>query len=286
MVEKAATLTPDEVFFDLEDACAPAEKDPARAELVARLPTLELAANRVAVRVNAVTTPWCYRDVIEIAKAGVRVDALIVPKVEDASHVHFIEHLLTQVEYETGRPRRMELELLIETARGVVNLKEILSASDRVAALIFGPGDYAASIGITQLGIGGFDPDYPGHETHWVLSEIAAHAHAFGVLAIDGPVGDFRDETAFRTSARLARRLGFDGKWCVHPAQIPWSNDVFSPSPEEVAAARELLAAYDAAVAEGRGAIALDGRLVDGASRRLAESILGRSVDEPRDSRL
>lgn len=279
MIKKAENLLPDEVFFDLEDACAPAEKEGARARLSAALASSEFAAPRVAVRINGVATAWCYRDVIDVVIAsGNRLDALIVPKVENATHIHYIDHLLTQVEAETRRTRPVELELLIESAAGIVNLREILAASSRTVAVAFGPGDYAASVGTMQIEIGGIDDPSAGHRWHWVMSEIVAHARAAGVQPIDGPVGDFRDESVFRESALQAQRIGFAGKWCIHPNQIEWANDVFSPSADEVAAARALLAEYDSAVERGLGAIAIDGRLVDEASRKMANEILSRAA--------
>jgi citrate lyase beta subunit len=273
MFPKAAASAADYVFLDLEDACAPSEKESARLHVVEALRSLDFGRKTRAVRVNGVTTPWCLRDVLDVVGgAPDALDVLILPKIEDASEVHFVHHLLDAVELETGATRRIGLELQIESARGAVNVREISRASDRVAALVFGPGDYAASVGVQQVDIGAIDRRYPGHQWHWVMSEIVAHARAVGVHAIDGPFADYRDESAYREAALRARLLGFDGKWCIHPSQIPWANEVFSPSAEELETARRLLEAYEQALSEGLGAISVDGKLVDEATRRLAEA--------------
>lgn len=278
MMEKAAASSADEVFLDLEDACAPSEKASSRALAVTALHAHEFRPRIRAVRVNDVTTPWCYRDIAEIVTdAGTYLDAIVVPKVEDASHVHFVDHLLNGLEREIGVERPVGLELQIESARGAVNLREICAASARIEAIVFGPGDYAADFGLAQPDIGMIDERYPGHQWHWVMSELAAHARAAGVQAIDGPYADFADERGYRESATRAKLLGFDGKWCIHPNQIPWANDVFAPTAEELEAARMILDAYDQALADGQGAIAVDGKLVDEASRKLAHATIARA---------
>jgi citrate lyase subunit beta / citryl-CoA lyase len=279
MMEKGAASGADQVFFDLEDACAPSEKVSARRSVVEALRTLSFGGTVRCVRINDVTTQWCHGDIVEIvSQAGAFLDCLVVPKVEDASHVHFVHHLLTGLEQELGLERRIGLELQIESPRGAVNVGEVSQASDRTETIIFGPGDYAASLGIAQFEIGMIDERYPGHQWHWVMSEIANHAHAGGVAAIDGPYVDFNDEDGYRESARRARLLGYHGKWCIHPNQIPWANDVFSPTAAEFQYARKVLEAYDEATRHGDGAIALDGKLVDEASRKMAEATVERAV--------
>jgi citrate lyase subunit beta/citryl-CoA lyase len=278
MIEKSATLGADEVFLDLEDACAPAEKEGARATVVEMLASLDFGSTRRAVRVNDVTSRWCHADLMSVVRdAGRVVDSIIVPKVEDASQVHFVDHLLTGLEETVELTNRIPLQLQIESPTGAVNLREIATACDRIDALIFGPGDYAAALGVGQTDIGTIDPRYRGHQWHWVMSELAAHARAVGVQAIDGPYADFHDETGFRESATLARLLGFDGKWCVHPSQIPLANEEFTPPADDVERARRILDAYADATRDGLGAIAIDGKLVDEATRKAAESILARA---------
>jgi citrate lyase subunit beta/citryl-CoA lyase len=279
MMEKAATLDVDHVLFDLEDACAPSEKEAARALAVQALMQHEFGRSIRAVRINDVTTPWCRGDIESVVLgAGDAVETLIVPKVEDASHVHFVADLVAKLEADAGGESKIELEVQIESALGAVNLREIVRASDRIAAVVFGPGDYAASLGIPQQEIGMIDARYPGHQWHWIMCELAVHARSVGAQAIDGPYVDFGDESGFAESAQRARLLGFDGKWCIHPNQVPWANTAFSPSKEELAQARSVVAAFDASLAAGTGAIAVDGRMVDEASRKMAEATIARDV--------
>jgi len=277
MMEKAAASDADQVFLDLEDACAPSEKEGARKLAVDALSAHDFGSTLRAVRVNGVTTPWCYADVVEIVTAAHdRLDAIVVPKVEDETHVHFVDHLLSGIEQTVGATTPIALELQIESPQGAVNLREIARASDRVAAIVFGPGDYAAALGIAQNEIGMIEPRYPGHQWHWIMSEIAANARAVDAQAIDGPYVDFSDRAGYEESAVRAKLLGYDGKWCIHPSQVPWANDVFSPTAEEVAAAERILAAYAEALEAGRGAISLDGKLIDEASRKVAERTVER----------
>lgn len=272
---KAAGSEADMVFLDLEDACAPSEKVGARELAVEALTGLDFGAKLRVVRVNDVTTRWCYADVVAVVSgAGASLDCVMVPKVQDASHVHFVDHLLSGLERDLGRSklgRPIGLELQIESGRGAVNLREIANASARTQTIVFGPGDYAADLGIAQLAIGMVDPRYPGHQWHWVMSEIANHARAVGVLAIDGPYVDFHDEAGYREVCRRARSLGFDGKWCIHPSQVPWANEEFSPTRDEFDEAERVLAAYAEAWGQGLGAVVVDGKMVDEASRKMAE---------------
>jgi citrate lyase beta subunit len=285
MMAKAAALDVDHVFFDLEDACAPSEKEASRALAVEALLQHDFGRSIRAVRINDVGTEWCRDDIESVVRgAGGALDALVVPKVEDASQVQFVADLLSELEAEAGVESKIELELLIESALGAVNLREIVRASDRIAAVVFGPADYAASLGIPMRDIGMSDARYPGHQWHWILCELVVHARSVGAQAIDGAYGDFGDEPGFAESAQRARLLGCDGKWCIHPNQVPWANAAFSPSEEELLQARRVVDAYDAARAAGTGAIALDGRLVDEASRKLAEATLARHSSTSREA--
>jgi citrate lyase subunit beta / citryl-CoA lyase len=272
MMAKAAASDADMVFLDLEDACAPSEKVGARTLAVEALNDLDFGRKVRVVRVNDVTTRWCYADVVAVVSgAGERLDCVMVPKVQDASHVHFVDHLLAGLERDLGLGRPIGLELQIESGRGAVNLREIAAASPRTQTIVFGPGDYAADLGIAQQAIGMVDPRYPGHQWHWVMSEIGNHARAVGALAIDGPYVDFRDEAGYREVCRRARSLGFDGKWCIHPNQVPWANEEFSPTREAFDEAGRVLAAYAEAWEQGLGAVVVDGKMVDEASRKMAE---------------
>jgi citrate lyase subunit beta/citryl-CoA lyase len=275
MIEKSVQLQSDQIFFDLEDAVAPDRKREARRLVIDALNGLDFGSRVRVVRINDVTTPHAYGDIVDlVTSAGPNLDCLLVPKVQSASHVHFVDHLLSGLEADLGLTRRIGLELLIESAQGAVNLAEIAMASWRTEVIVFGPGDYAVDLRIPRFNFGMIDPDYPGHQWHWVMSSIANHARAIGIQAIDGPYVDFSDEIGYSRSALRARLLGFEGKWCVHPNQVPWANVAFSPTQQEFAYAAGLLAAFEEAVAGGKGAAVYDGKLIDEASRKLAQTIV------------
>lgn len=277
MVEKAASSAADQVFVDLEDAVAPSEKKAARALVVESLNSLDFGAKVVVVRVNDVTTPFCHGDILELVSgAGAKLDCLMIPKVHDASHVHFVDHLLSGLEDDLGLTRPVGLELQIETPHGAIHLVGIANASKRTQTIVFGPGDYAVSLGVPQLELGMIDPDYPGHQWHWVMSEVANHARAVGAQAIDGPYVDFNDRDGYRESARRAKLLGYDGKWCIHPNQIEWANEVFTPSGDQYHYAERLLETYREATDAGRGAVVFDGKMIDEATRKMAERVAAR----------
>ncbi len=292
-MEKAPGLGADVVFLDLEDAVAPDDKERAREQAIDALRRLDWSRCSVAVRVNGLDTEWCYRDVVAvIERAGDVVDSILVPKVGSAADVEFVATLCGQVERASGR-RPVSLHVLIETALGIVNVEEIAQASpDRLEALVFGPGDYAASVRARTTSIGGSNPDYAvltdpdeagtrerhwGDQWHYALSRMIAAARAFGLRAIDGPYADIGDVQGLVASARRAAALGCEGKWAIHPSQIEPLNEVFTPTEAEVERARRILEAMRAAATEGRGAVALDGRLIDAASVRMAENVVARA---------
>ena len=246
MLTKAAGLPADQVFLDLEDAVAPLEKsDESRENVVRGLLENDWQARTLVVRVNSVETPWCFRDLVYVAeRAGAKLDCIMIPKVDHESHVHFVHHLLTQLEAELGLGRRIGIEAQIETAQGMVSIERIAAASDRLETLIFGPGDYAASLGVPQLTVGAIEPDYPGDQWHYALSRIVTTARAFGLQAIDGPYSAIRDLDGFRESARRSKLLGFDGKWALHPDQIGPCNETYTPDQEQYDRAERMLEAY------------------------------------------
>jgi citrate lyase beta subunit len=233
----------------------------------------------VAYRVNAVDSAYCYRDIIEVVEqAGATIGLIVVPKVGVPEDLTFVATLLTQIEIHLGiTPGAIRIGAQIESARGLLHAGRIAQATARLTALHFGPADFAASIGIPQAAIGvpdAWDDAYPGHRFHYPMAQVVIAARAFGLEAIDGPFADFRDSQGFRTSCRLARALGYGGKWCIHPSQVPIANEVFSPSVEELAQARQIIEAYQAALAAGKGAVSLDGTMIDAASIRLAHAML------------
>lgn len=281
MLRKASSeLHADEVLIDLEDAVAAAMKgEVTRTRAVWAVRDLDWGERSVAVRVNAVGTGECLDDIRAVVLgAGARIDAIVVPKVESEAQVQFVDLALTELERSLGLERRIGLEALIETALGLVAIERIAAASDRLEALIFGPGDFAASLGIPQLSVGATEADYPGDQWHYALARVVTTARAYGLQAIDGPFGAIADGDGFRASARRSALLGFDGKWAVHPSQIPLCHEVYSPSPEQLADARTLLAVYErASVVDGQGAVMHDGEMIDEASRRMAEAIVARA---------
>jgi citrate lyase subunit beta/citryl-CoA lyase len=276
MCEKAAKSGADLVFLDLEDACAPIAKEGARGTAVAALTELDWGRTLRAVRVNGLDTHWCHDDIIEVV-TGAReaLDVLIVPKARSARDVWWVDVLLTQLETKLGlSPGRIGLEVLIEDAEGLANAVEIARSSPRLEALIFGAGDLSGSLRARVDG--NFDPtgDYPGDFWHFARAQVVTAARVGGIDAIDAPYPAYRDPDGFRRSAVQASLLGFDGKWAIHPDQIPIAHGVFSPTPEEIEDARQAIETYRASEADGVGAIGRDGKLVDAAHMRLAANVL------------
>lgn len=279
MQAKAATLAADQVLFDLEDATAPSEKVGARAVIVESLRALEFGKHCVSVRVNGADTEWCYRDIVEVVEAaGDRIDSLILPKVESVADVHFVDRLLSQIETARGWTQgRIGIEVLIESARGLQQVDAIAAASPRLQALIFGPGDLSASLGLGQLTIGIPDTGYEGDIWHYALVRLLVAARVNGLLAIDGPYAAFADLDGLERSARRTATLGFDGKWVIHPTQIDTVNRVYSPDPATYARAEGILSAYrQATEGEGRGAVRFEGEMIDEATRKMAEAVARR----------
>jgi citrate lyase subunit beta/citryl-CoA lyase len=275
MCVKSAASGADLVFLDLEDACAPLAKEGARSIAAAALTQQDWGRTVRAVRVNGPDTQWCHDDIIEVVtRARESLDVIIVPKARTARDVWWVDVLLTQLERKLGMTKRIGLEVLIEEAEGLHNALEIARASDRLEAIIFGAGDLSASLKARVDG--NFDPlgDYPGDFWHFARVQVLAAARAAGIDAIDAPYPAYQDPEGYRRSATHASLLGFDGKWCIHPGQIPIANEVFSPTAAEVAEAREAIEAYRSSEADGVGAMGRDGRLVDAAHMRLAENTL------------
>ena len=294
MLEKAPALGADVVMLDLEDAVAPDDKEQARLNVVDALRELDWGQNSVSVRINGLDTHWCYRDVVDVVEqAGEHVDAIVIPKVSGAGDVHLVATLLSQIEAAMNLERTIALTVLIETAIGMVNVDEIATACpERMEAMIFGVADYAASIQSHTASIGGVDPGYAvltdpdgdgdtsererhwGDQWHYPLARIAVACRAHGLRPIDGPFGDFTDPEGYLAAARRSAVLGYEGKWAIHPAQIELANEVYTPAPRLVERTRRIVEAMRQAAAEGKGAVSLDGRLIDAASIRMAENLL------------
>ncbi|MDP8969652.1 MAG: CoA ester lyase [Actinomycetota bacterium] len=277
MLRRSADSDADQVFLDLEDAVAPNEKKGARRTVVQALDEVDYGDKVVVVRVNGATTRWMYGDIVEVVSgAGERLDCLMIPKAQNAGELWFVEHLLNQLEADLELDRRIGLEVQIETGTGSVNMTEIARVTDRLETLVFGPGDYAADMSVPQLDLGMVEPDYPGHQWHYILAQIVNNARAVGCDAIDGPYGDYGDRDGFRESCRRAMLLGCDGKWCIHPSQVDIANEVFSPTRDQFEQAQRILEAYRSATEAGRGAASLDGKMIDEASRKMADKLVRR----------
>ena len=289
MFEKALASDADIVFIDLEDAVAPDDKDQARKNAIQAFNELDWRGRgkTAAVRINGLDTHYMYRDVIDVVEqAGRNIDLIIIPKVGTAADVYAVDMLLSQVEAARGFEKRIGIELIIETALGMQNITAIAASSPRLESLTFGIGDYSASIRARTTVIGAFNPDYmiltDGNERtshysdpwHYAISRVVVAARANGLRPIDGPWGNFHDDEGYSASARRARALGCEGKWAIHPRQIPLANEAFTPSAEEIAQAKRIIEAMAQAEREGKGAAVLDGRLIDIASIRQADALV------------
>lgn len=279
MITKAAGLAVDEVLLDLEDSVAPEERPEARRTIIQAAKELDWSDKRLAWRINPVSSPYFYQDLIEVAEAaGDKLGAVIVPKVNRPEDVYTVAALLTAIETTRGFSQRIAIEAQIESAEGMLNVEKIAASSPgRLEALIFGPGDYAASIGVPGLTVGGKVEGYPGHLWHYALSRIIVAARAYGLEVLDGPYAAFKDRAGLEETALQAKLLGCDGKWAIHPSQVEPIEQIFSPGPEEVARARRLVEAYTASLSQKLGAIRFEGEMIDAASVKMAERTLRRS---------
>jgi citrate lyase subunit beta/citryl-CoA lyase len=276
-ISKARGLPADEVFLDLEDAVAPGAKAQARANAAVAVGG-DWGGRLVAVRVNDAATQWAHRDVLDVASGG-RVDAVILPKVTSPDHVVWLDLLLGQVEREAGLPAgRTGIEAQIEDARGLAAVDAIAAASPRLQALVFGPADFMASVGIRSLDVGGQPEGYAGGDAyHYALMRILIAARSHGLQAIDGPYLKVRDVDGFRRSAASSAALGYDGKWVLHPTQIETANQAFAPSPADYSRAVRIIEAYaQATTVDQRGAVMLGDEMIDEASRKMAQAIVAR----------
>lgn len=290
MLEKAPNLGADMVFLDLEDAVAPDDKEQARTNVVSALRNQDWSGCSVSVRINGLDTHYCYRDVVEVVEqAGDKLDTILIPKVGEPSDILFVVRLLEQIEAAKGYPP-INIHILIETAKGMAHVERIAeTCPERLEAMVFGVADYAASIQARTTQMGGPIPDYgviadaddQGHRAwhlgdpwHFAISRMIVACRANGLRPIDGPFGNFGDSDGYLTVARAFAALGGEGKWAIHPSQIELANRVFTPSDKEVDRARRIMQALDEAQAAGRGAVALDGRMIDAASIRQAQMLV------------
>lgn len=292
LFEKAAASQADIVFLDLEDAVAPDEKVQARRNVVQALNEVDWGQKTMMVRINGLDTHYMYRDVVDIVEACPRLDMLLIPKVGVAADVYALDMLVTQIEAAQGRTQRIGFEVLIETALGMAHVESIAQSSRRLEAMSFGVADYAASTRARTTVIGGVsqdslvltDRDEAGDRQafwtdpwHAAQTRMLVACRAFGLRPIDGPFGDFSDPDGFTSAANRAAVLGYEGKWAIHPSQVALANHVFTPSQAEVGKARRIIAAMAQAAQDGKGAVSLDGRLIDIASIRMAQALLAKA---------
>lgn len=275
MMKKASESAADLVFLDLEDSVAPNAKKQARQQIVQALNEFEWGKKTRAIRINNLRTPWAYKDVIEIVSAAWQnLDVIIVPKVLTENDVWWVDTLLTELEQDLGITKRIGLEVLIEDTEAMIHVDQIARSSNRLEALIFGPGDYSASQGVKLKTIGGSSVGYPGDIWHYARNRIIIAARAAGLDMVDGPFADFHNPQEYKEQCQQSRILGAIGKWAIHPSQIELANEVFSPSVDEVEHARKVVNAYAVAEKEGLGAIAIDGTMVDAASVKILQNTL------------
>ncbi|KXW58421.1 HpcH/HpaI aldolase/citrate lyase family protein [Ferrovum myxofaciens] len=292
LFEKAARSKADIVFLDLEDAVAPDDKATARKNIIQALNDIDWGHKTLMIRMNGLDTHYAYRDVVDVVEACPRLDMILVPKVGVPQDLYAMDMLVTQIENAMGRTKRIGFEALIETALGLANVEAIAQASPRLEAMSFGVADYAASTRARTTIIGGVhkdsgvltDKDENGHRDyfwtdpwHAAQTRMLVACRAYGLRPVDGPFGDFSDPDGFIAAANRVAVLGYEGKWAIHPSQIDLCNQVFTPSEAEVLKAQRIVEAMEQAAREGRGAVSLDGRLIDIASIRMAESLLSKA---------
>ncbi len=292
-LEKATKSPADVIFLDLEDAVAPDDKPQARKNIIAALNDLDWGGRTLSLRINGLDTHYMYRDVVDVLeKAGDKLDMIMIPKAGTAADIYAVDMLVTQIEAAKKFKKRIGFEIIIETALGMANIMEIAGASKRNESLHFGVADYAASTKARTTVIGGpnadyhvlTDPDKKGkREVHWgdmwhyPIAQTVVAARAYGLRPIDGPFGDFKDPDGYTAQAKRAATLGCEGKWAIHPTQIELANTLFSPSEAEVTKAKRILEAMEKAQKEGKGAVALDGRLIDIASIKQAQVMVDKA---------
>ena len=293
MLEKAPTSGADLVFLDLEDAVAPDDKAQARKNVIEALNDLDWSNCAVSVRINGLDTHYCYRDIVDVVEqAGDKLDTILIPKVGTPADILFVSTMLEQIEA-AKKIKPINIHILIETALGMANVESIAqTCPERLEAMVFGVADYAASTQARTTQMGGANPDYYmlthpdnegarerhwGDQWHFAISRMVVACRAYGLRPIDGPFGDIQDPEGYIAVSKSVAALGVEGKWAIHPSQVELANQVFTPPDSEVDRARRILAAMDEAAKEGRGAVSLDGRLIDAASIRQAQVMVDKA---------
>jgi malyl-CoA/(S)-citramalyl-CoA lyase len=296
LFSKAAKSNADIIFLDCEDAVAPDDKERARSNIIQGLNEVDWGSKSMMVRINGLDTHYMYRDVVDIVEGCPRLDMILIPKVGVPQDVYAVDMLVTQIESAKKREKRIGFEVLIETALGMANVEAIAQSSRRLEAMSFGVADYAASTRARTTVIGGVHKDsgvltdkdgdnqrqyFWSDPWHAAQTRMMVACRAYGLRPIDGPFGDFNDPDGYIAAANRAAVLGYEGKWAIHPSQIELANQVFTPSQAEVTRARRVMDAMAQAATQGRGAVSLDGRLIDIASIRMAQALLAKADSIP-----
>ncbi len=280
MHAKAAASEADVVMLDLEDSVPISEKENARQTVIDSVNQMEWGDKLLSVRINQPGNRYAYKDLIEIIpRCAGKPGSIVIPKVSTPADVHFVEKMIESLEDEYGIKEKISLEPSIEDPRGLENVSEIAGASKRNISLVFGIADFSSAIGAKLYSISGHGENedfFPGYRWQYVLSKMVVAAKARDIIVIDAPYGNFKDVEGLKRSAMIAAALGVDGKWAIHPSQIDTINEVFSPSPEEIERAKRVIEAHEKALKEGKGAVEIDGRMIDSATIRLALSTLGK----------
>ncbi len=280
MFEKAMKSGVDFIFLDLEDAVAPDDKLQARKNIIEAINDLDWEGHGVtiSVRINGLDTQYMVRDVVDLLEqCGDKLKTILIPKVGVYADVYMVDAMVSQLEMQQGLKNKIGIECLIETALGMANVEDIAKQgviAGRLESMHFGVADYAASNRARTTNIGGLNPDYPGDQWHAAISRMTVACRAYGLRPIDGPFGDFKDPDGYKLAARRAAALGCEGKWAIHPTQVELANEVFTPPATEVDKAKRILIALKEAAAQGKGAAALDGRLIDAASEKMAQNVV------------
>ena len=294
LFEKAAKGAADIIFLDLEDAVAPDDKEQARKNIIQGLNDLDWGTKTMMIRINGLDTHYAYRDVVDVVENCPRLDMILIPKTGVPQDVYAIDMLVTQIEQYKKREKKIGFELLIETALGMANVEAIAQSSKRVEAMSFGVADYAASTRARTMGIGAPHPDYgilsdkdgdKPREFYWndpwhyrAVAHDGRLPRLWACVRSTGRSAISPTQTAITAAAKRAAVLGFEGKWAIHPSQIELANKVFTPSEAEVTKAKRIVEAMKQAAKEGKGAVSLDGRLIDIASIRQAEALLNKAA--------
>lgn len=259
-MQEAVTTSADCIVFDLEDSVPVSQKNIARAQVKELIKRIGFSGKHVAVRINAISTDFAPDDILQIAEAA--PDEVVIPKVNSPDDIKIVERMLDAAESNSHSDRKIALQAIIETVRGVQAVDEIANASKRLTVLQFGRGDYLADIGAKKFSSSGDDWSvclYP-------RSRIVVAATSAGIEAIDTVFPDFKDIEGLKADARRAARMGFRGKWVIHPSQIGIVNEIFTPTPDEIQVAKKLVEAYEKSQMVGVGAITVDDMLIDKAA--------------------